>query len=44
MPNKELHAPSKSIDMLLQLEITTRFKSHSSRYEYFNYKRHSIEH
>jgi hypothetical protein len=32
MPNKEFHAPSESIDMLLQLEITTRFKSHSSRY------------
>jgi len=33
MPNKQLYAPSESVDMLLQLEITTRFKSHSSRYD-----------
>ena len=33
MPTKELHAPSESVDMLLRLEITTLFKSHSCRYD-----------
>jgi len=33
MSNKEPHARSEFIDILLQLEITTRFKSYSSRYD-----------
>ena len=33
MPNKELHTPSESVDMLLRFEITTRFKSHSCCYD-----------
>jgi hypothetical protein len=33
MPNKELHAPTKCIDVVLQLKVTTRIKFHSSRYD-----------